>query len=673
MPAGDSAEKASQLHILRAADHARLGRDFGAGSYGERVVAQALAPLRAHGWVLLEDRVWRAGSAANIDMILVGPGGIIVIDAKNWREAPTVSDGVVVHHETSQRYLNNVVDEVASVVSGLGISPVAVTGALVFVKRRLDLAASGVRVLGSVDAAAVFAGYPIRLSAAQVQQTATLLAEEFPAHGAAVMDIGFDQNSLFEIIEVDASRAAVVEAGPIEQWMTYLDQAQLGVVGRHWSGPARISGRPGTGKTVVGWHRAAYLARCGHRRLLFLTFARNLPLAYANVLKRMAPDVVARVRFENIHRWALRLLSDRRVACELDKDGIEDCYARAWLSARGRGLALEDDRQYWRDELDQVIKGRGITEFEEYRKVNRRGRVRPLTVDKKRVVWELYLDYERRRQEKGLCDFTDVLRLALASVTQKPVDGIDAVIVDEAQDLNLVGVRLVHALVGDRPNGLLLIGDAQQAVYSGGWRLVDAGINVRGARSVRFHTNYRNGANIVQAAEAVRRIIPDEDLDDTVIPAMDFAAAREGGEVIDFEAPKTGALDIGLVEAVRTFADHGGAAVLCRNHREAADYMRVLRREGLLVEDLEKYAAISSHAVKVGVFLRSKGFDFKAVFIPRYDLAFAEASAMKVGGDRASRPAIVLYVAMTRARDLLWRGGLSGTLGYGRNGEAGTV
>jgi superfamily I DNA/RNA helicase len=186
-------------------------------------------------------------------------------------------------------------------------------------------------------------------------------------------------------------------------------------------------------------------------------------------------------------------------------------------------------------------------------------------------------------------------------------------------------------------------------------------------------TNYRNGANILQAAEEVRRVIPDEDLDDTMIPAGDVAAAREGGDVIDFEAPTTGALEVGLVGAVRTFVDHGGAAVLCRNHREAAEYMRVLRRERLLVDDLEKYAGISSHAVKVGVFLRSKGFDFKAVFIPRYDLAFADASEMKVGGDRAGRPAILLYVAMTRARDLLWRGGLSGTPGYGRNGEAGTL
>jgi hypothetical protein len=141
--------------------------------------------LRARGCVLLEDRVWQAGSAANIDMILVGPGGIIVIDAKDWRDTPTVSDGVVVHHESSQRYLNTVVDQMASAVSGLGISPVAVTDALIFVKRRLDLAASGVRVLGSVNATAVFAGYPIRLSAGRVQETAALLAEEFPEHGAA--------------------------------------------------------------------------------------------------------------------------------------------------------------------------------------------------------------------------------------------------------------------------------------------------------------------------------------------------------------------------------------------------------------------------------------------------------------------------------------------------------
>ncbi|WXF92383.1 hypothetical protein WDV91_07085 [Curtobacterium flaccumfaciens pv. flaccumfaciens] len=47
---------------------------------------------------------------------------------------------------------------------------------------------------------------------------------------------------------------------PIEHWMAFLDPAQAKLVRRSFKGPARIRGAASTGKTVVGLHRAAYLA-----------------------------------------------------------------------------------------------------------------------------------------------------------------------------------------------------------------------------------------------------------------------------------------------------------------------------------------------------------------------------------------------------------------------------
>ena len=34
--------------------------------------------------LVLHDRLIRAGSAANIDHVVVTPGGVFIIDAKNW-------------------------------------------------------------------------------------------------------------------------------------------------------------------------------------------------------------------------------------------------------------------------------------------------------------------------------------------------------------------------------------------------------------------------------------------------------------------------------------------------------------------------------------------------------------------------------------------------------------
>ncbi|WP_237519489.1 nuclease-related domain-containing protein [Streptomyces sp. HUCO-GS316] len=66
-------------------------RRWEAASEGERRVAAQLLVLTARGWRLLVDRRWPGTRAANVDMLLVGPGGVFVLDVKNWRSAPATS------------------------------------------------------------------------------------------------------------------------------------------------------------------------------------------------------------------------------------------------------------------------------------------------------------------------------------------------------------------------------------------------------------------------------------------------------------------------------------------------------------------------------------------------------------------------------------------------------
>jgi superfamily I DNA/RNA helicase len=122
----------------------------------------------------------------------------------------------------------------------------------------------------------------------------------------------------------------------------------------------------------------------------------------------------------------------------------------------------------------------------------------------RKAVWEIYEEYERLRTAAGIHDFNDVLALAVAAVGEGSVKRrYSAVIVDECQDLTLMGMRLLHGLVGDAADGLLVIGDGQQAVYPGGYRLSEAGVTVAGARGVVLRTNYRNAEEIWDSAMAV--------------------------------------------------------------------------------------------------------------------------------------------------------------------------
>jgi hypothetical protein len=54
------------------------------GAAGERRTARLLGPLERHGWVVLHDLAV-PNSAANIDHLAIGPGGVFVIDSKQYR------------------------------------------------------------------------------------------------------------------------------------------------------------------------------------------------------------------------------------------------------------------------------------------------------------------------------------------------------------------------------------------------------------------------------------------------------------------------------------------------------------------------------------------------------------------------------------------------------------
>ncbi len=54
------------------------------GALGERRTARLLGQLERHGWTVLHDLAI-PGSRGNIDHLLIGPGGVVVVDSKQYR------------------------------------------------------------------------------------------------------------------------------------------------------------------------------------------------------------------------------------------------------------------------------------------------------------------------------------------------------------------------------------------------------------------------------------------------------------------------------------------------------------------------------------------------------------------------------------------------------------
>lgn len=102
MAAGDGASEQSRLaaeriaRLKRQLDHAgRADETWGAAAEGERLTARLLSQLTLHGWYLLHDVHWPGRPLANLDHVLVGPGGVVVVDAKLWSGNVEVRDGVL--------------------------------------------------------------------------------------------------------------------------------------------------------------------------------------------------------------------------------------------------------------------------------------------------------------------------------------------------------------------------------------------------------------------------------------------------------------------------------------------------------------------------------------------------------------------------------------------------
>ena len=97
---------------------------------------------------------------------------------------------------------------------------------------------------------------------------------------------------------------------------------------------------------------------------------------------------------------------------------------------------------------------------------------------------------------------------------EKATPRYSGVIVDEGQDLSAVAVRLLYELdASPEHRNFMLIADAQQAIYPGGFSLRALGIEVRG-RSTVLTREWRSTVQVRQACRALVAGQTFEDLDE---------------------------------------------------------------------------------------------------------------------------------------------------------------
>jgi len=170
--------------------------------------------------------------------------------------------------------------------------------------------------------------------------------------------------------------------------MVYLHPSQRDVVERDFSGPARVAGSAGTGKTVVALHRAARLARSSpDARVLLATFSEPLTAALqakVRLLLGPAPGAAPRLRVASLPGVAAELFElDFGRRAHIAKD---DQVARA-LERAAQASGQTVNMNFLASEWAHVVDAWQVKDAAEYLGVPRLGRNKRVGPKQRERLW----------------------------------------------------------------------------------------------------------------------------------------------------------------------------------------------------------------------------------------------------------------------------------------------
>lgn len=151
-------------------------------------MARALEALPL-GWIVLHDLCWPGRPKANIDHVVIGPGGVFVVDAKNWSGTIEVRDQVLRQNgRQREQTVSSAAEAAIALQRTLPVSHLCM-GVLCFVgDNTLSGWARDVMVCSSTNLVTMLLSRPAALSPDEVERCAAVMrqlpAREAPTSGA---------------------------------------------------------------------------------------------------------------------------------------------------------------------------------------------------------------------------------------------------------------------------------------------------------------------------------------------------------------------------------------------------------------------------------------------------------------------------------------------------------
>lgn len=467
-----------------------------------------------------------------------------------------------------------------------------------------------------------------------------------------------ESQSRFFIVDDDEALQAVLNA-PLAQWRVFLHPTQNKLAVSDRSGPMRVLGGAGTGKTVLAMHRARWLAE--HRtpeggKVLFTTFTRNLATDIQQNLRTLcSASILARIEVKNLDAWVHGFMRSQRLEHRIVYDRKKAGAKLAWdtaMAERDSSLDLPDD--FYEQEWEQVVLAQGITTRDEYRVVRRIGRGGILSRAKRDAVWPVFEEYRGQLTSRKLKEVDDAYREIAALLQPDKVKdlGYSAIVVDETQDFGPQALKLLRAMIAPGPNDLFFVGDGHQRIYSRHRAAMSkCGIDIRG-RARKLYLNYRTTDEIRRQAVALLEGCEIDDLDDGHDETRRYKSLSHGEppEMVTAEGIEGAAqAAIGFVRSLWVAVAEGEEpASVCviassEKHREALTTQMKVAGIDCVTITADSNHAEARNVAHVATMHRAKGLEFDAVVVVAPDAYFGNP-------EESAAQRKLMYVALTRAK-----------------------
>jgi len=450
---------------------------------------------------------------------------------------------------------------------------------------------------------------------------------------------------------------------PWEKWTVFLHPEQRQWVERDYTGPARVSGSAGTGKTIVALHRAAHLARTHpDARVLLTTFSDTLANALQTKLKRLLgnePRLAERIDVHSLNAVGLRLYKAQvGQATIASPELIRELMKEAASAVGGHKFGLH----FLVTEWEQVVDAWQLDSWEGYRDVARLGRKTRLPEAQRTVLWSIFERVRAELKRRKLMTHAELFS-SLAAVVSKSKNVIfDFAVVDEAQDISVAHLRFLAALGGGRPNALFFAGDLGQRIFQQPFSWKALGVDIRG-RSRTLRVNYRTSHQIrTQADRLLGPVVTD--VDGNSEDRSDAISVFNGPPpticLLKDESEETKAVGKWIAERAKDGVLPHEFGVFVRSAAQLDRARAAVTEAGIAFKILDEHVETSSGHVSISTMHLAKGLEFRAVVVMACDDEIIPLQErIETIGDEADLQEVydterhLLYVACTRARDHL--------------------